>query len=63
VSRASCRRATTSPPVFALRGAISTGFKAPALQQQYFSYVATNLVTTIVRRADHDPDETGTFRS
>jgi len=31
---------------FALRGAISTGFHAPALQQQYFSYVATNLVTT-----------------
>ena len=33
---------------FALRGAISTGFKAPALQQQFFSYVATNLVTTVV---------------
>ncbi|MFN3836379.1 MAG: TonB-dependent receptor plug domain-containing protein [Brevundimonas sp.] len=31
---------------FALRGAISTGFHAPALQQQYFSYIATNLVTT-----------------
>jgi iron complex outermembrane receptor protein len=31
---------------FALRGAISTGFKAPALQQQFFSYVATNLVAT-----------------
>jgi iron complex outermembrane recepter protein len=31
-------------PAFALRGAISTGFHAPALQQQYFSYVATNLV-------------------
>ena len=33
---------------FAVRGAISTGFKAPALQQQFFSYVATNLVTTVV---------------
>ena len=33
-------------PAFALRGAISTGFKSPALQQQYFSYVATNLVAT-----------------
>ena len=33
-------------PEFALRGAISTGFKAPALQQQFFSYVATNLVAT-----------------
>lgn len=31
---------------FALRGALSTGFKAPALQQQFFSYVATNLVAT-----------------
>lgn len=35
-------------PSFALRGAISTGFRAPALQQQYFSYIATNLVTTVV---------------
>ncbi|KAK0341362.1 hypothetical protein LTR94_026674, partial [Friedmanniomyces endolithicus] len=33
-------------PAFALRGAVSTGFKSPALQQQYFSYVATNLVAT-----------------
>ncbi len=33
-------------PAFAIRGAISTGFKSPALQQQYFSYVATNLVAT-----------------
>lgn len=35
-------------PEFALRGSISTGFRAPALQQQYFSYIATNLVTTVV---------------
>lgn len=35
-------------PSFAIRGAISTGFRAPALQQQYFSYIATNLVTTVV---------------
>ena len=35
-------------PMFALRGAVSTGFRAPALQQQYFSYIATNLVTTVV---------------
>ncbi|MBA4808691.1 TonB-dependent receptor [Brevundimonas sp.] len=33
-------------PAFALRGAVSSGFRAPALQQQYFSYIATNLVTT-----------------
>ena len=29
---------------FALRGAVSTGFKAPALQQQYFTYTSTNNV-------------------
>jgi iron complex outermembrane receptor protein len=33
---------------FALRGAISSGVKSPALQQQFFSYTATNLVTTVV---------------
>ncbi|CAN5122836.1 TonB-dependent receptor [soil metagenome] len=33
-------------PHFALRGAISNGFRAPALQQSYFSYIATNLVTS-----------------
>ena len=31
---------------FALRGAVSTGFRAPALQQQYFSYTATNFVAS-----------------
>lgn len=35
-------------PSFAVRGAVSTGFRAPALQQQFFSYIATNLVTTVV---------------
>ncbi|QFU32483.1 TonB-dependent siderophore receptor [Brevundimonas sp. Bb-A] len=35
-------------PAFALRGAVSTGFHAPALQQQYFSYTATNLVTQVI---------------
>ncbi|RYF99368.1 MAG: TonB-dependent receptor, partial [Caulobacteraceae bacterium] len=35
-------------PQVAIRGAISNGFKAPALQQQYFSYTATNLNTTTV---------------
>ncbi|HRH60946.1 MAG TPA: TonB-dependent receptor, partial [Chitinophagaceae bacterium] len=29
---------------FALRGAVSTGFRAPSLQQQFFSYVSTDLV-------------------
>ncbi|CAN5220807.1 TonB-dependent receptor [soil metagenome] len=35
-------------PAFAIRGAVSNGFKAPALQQQFFSYTSTNAVTTIV---------------
>lgn len=35
-------------PAFALRGSISSGFKAPALQQQFFSYTATNNVTSVV---------------
>ncbi len=30
--------------IFAIRGAISTGFRAPSLHQQYFSYVSTNLL-------------------
>lgn len=29
---------------FALRGAVSTGFRAPSLHQQYFSYVSTDLI-------------------
>ncbi len=33
---------------FAIRGSVSSGFKAPALQQQFFSYTATNAVTTVV---------------
>jgi iron complex outermembrane recepter protein len=31
---------------FALRGAVSSGIKAPALQQQFFSYISTNNVVT-----------------
>jgi iron complex outermembrane receptor protein len=29
-------------PVFGLRGSVSSGFRAPALQQQYFTYTSTN---------------------
>jgi iron complex outermembrane receptor protein len=29
-------------PAFALRGSLSKGFKAPALQQQFFTYTSTN---------------------
>ncbi|WP_269516287.1 TonB-dependent receptor plug domain-containing protein [Brevundimonas subvibrioides] len=35
-------------PGFAIRGAVSSGFHAPALQQQYFSYTATNLSASVV---------------
>lgn len=44
---------------FAVRGAISTGFKAPALQQQFFSYTSTNLTATT---AGVQLIEAGTFR-
>jgi iron complex outermembrane receptor protein len=46
-------------PEFALRGAISTGFKSPALQQQFFSYTSTNLTATSSGTA---LIEAGTFR-
>lgn len=48
---------------FAIRGAISSGFKAPALQQQFFSYTSTNLVTTVVGGVPISQlIEAGTFR-
>ena len=31
-------------PAFAVRGSVSTGFRAPSLQQQYFSSSATNFI-------------------
>ncbi len=31
-------------PAFAIRGSLSTGFRAPSLQQQYFSSSATNFI-------------------
>jgi iron complex outermembrane receptor protein len=34
-------------PAFALRGAISTGFKAPSLQQQYFTATSTNFISGV----------------
>jgi iron complex outermembrane receptor protein len=39
---------------FALRGAASTGFRAPGLQQEYFTSTATNFI-------NGDPFEVGTF--
>jgi iron complex outermembrane receptor protein len=41
-------------PEFAIRGAISTGFRAPALQQQYFT-------STSILYIDDVPYETGTY--
>jgi iron complex outermembrane receptor protein len=50
-------------PELAFRGSVSTGFRAPALQQQYFSYIATNLVTTVVNGAPvTNLIQSGTFR-
>lgn len=41
-------------PEFAIRGAVSTGFRAPALQQQYFT-------STSILYIDNVPYETGTY--
>jgi iron complex outermembrane receptor protein len=41
-------------PEFAVRGAISTGFRAPALQQQYYT-------STSILYIDNVPFETGTY--
>lgn len=43
-------------PSFAVRGAISTGFRAPSLQQQYFTQTAILYISNV-------PYETGTFPS
>ena len=40
---------------FALRGAISTGFRAPSLQQQYFSYVSTDLINNKIGQSGFFP--------
>ncbi len=45
---------------FALRGAVSTGFRAPALQQQYFTATSTNF---ILINGVNTPVEVGTFPS
>jgi iron complex outermembrane receptor protein len=50
-------------PSFALRGAVSNGFKSPALQQQFFSYTSTNAVTTVINgQTVTSLIEAGTFR-
>jgi len=45
---------------FALRGTIASGFRAPALQQQYFTATSTNF---IVINGVNTPVEVGTFPS
>ena len=47
-------------PSFAIRGNVDTGFRAPSLQQQYFTSTASNLVTTTTPASII---ETGTFPS
>ena len=47
-------------PNFAIRGNVDTGFRAPSLQQQYFTSTASNLVTTTTPASII---ETGTFPS
>ncbi|MBC6983005.1 TonB-dependent siderophore receptor [Caulobacter sp. 17J80-11] len=41
-------------PAFALRGSVSTGFRAPSLQQQYYTATSTNFTAGV-------PYEVGTF--
>ena len=48
-------------PSVALRGAVSTGFRAPSLQQQYFNNTSTQFVT--VNGVPNVPTEVGTFRN
>ena len=43
---------------FAIRGAVSTGFRAPSLQQQYFTATSTNFITI---SGVSTPVEVGTF--
>lgn len=43
---------------FALRGAVSTGFRAPSLQQQYFTATSTNFIAI---NGVSTPVEVGTF--
>lgn len=47
-------------PAFALRGTVATGFRAPALQQQYFTATSTNF---ILINGVNTPVEVGTFPS
>lgn len=41
---------------FAIRGSVSTGFRAPSLQQQYFSYVSTDLVNGKIAQSGFFPN-------
>ncbi len=45
-------------PAFALRGSASTGFRAPALQQQFFTATSTNFIAI---NGIQTPVEVGTF--
>jgi iron complex outermembrane receptor protein len=45
----------------ALRGSVSTGFRAPSLQQQFFNNTSTQFVT--VMGVPNVPTEVGTFRN
>jgi iron complex outermembrane receptor protein len=46
---------------FALRGAASTGFRAPSMQQQYFNSISTQFVSG--PGGELVPEERGTFRN
>ena len=48
---------------FALRGAVSTGFRAPGLQQEFFTSTATNFINGVPVRSRHVPGHLATSRS
>ena len=50
-------------PHFALRGAVSTGFRAPSLQQQYFTQTSITLVAPATPGGPTTFTESGTFPS
>ena len=48
---------------FALRGSVSTGFRAPSMQQLYFNNISTQFNPDPVTQWQQIPSEVGTFRN
>ena len=48
---------------FALRGSISSGFRAPSMQQLYYNTLSTQFIVTPTSNGEAIPVEIGTFRN